>query len=472
MSTRPNEDPTLSSLAALRGRIRTRTLSSRELLEAFVARIDTHAWLNAVITLDLERAYAQAAACDDDAARGRWRGPLHGLPCTIKDAFDTAGLRTTGGATEYTDRIPNTDAVAVAHLRNAGAIVFGKTNVPRWCADYETFNATFGTTVNPWDRQRTPGGSSGGAAAAVAMGLTAFELGSDIAGSIRVPASFCGIAGHKPSVGIIDERGYFAHPHGRTTPSTMNVVGPLARTVEDLQLLLDVLTAPPVDGWTVRLPAARQRPWRIAVHGLDGHLVDSDVRAAMTTAAHALAAGGDRVTADPPPVELDESRRLFDAFLHAGTCLASPDSDTRGGSHAEWLRAGIAREHLRERWNAWFGDHDALLMPTWPAPAFVHNQTEPLLERRIDVDGASTTIGAARGWITYAGIAGLPATVVRVGTSGTGLPIGVQIIGPYLGDRTCLAIARRLEQILGVVEPPPAAGRATDPAAPSIEMDH
>ena len=185
--------------------------------------------------------------------------PLHGLPITIKDAIETAGIRSTGGARELETHVPARDAPAVARLKAAGAIVFGKTNVPRWSGDIQTFNDVFGVTNNPWDHTRTPGGSSGGAAAAVAAGLTSFELGTDIGGSVRIPSSYCGVFGHKPSFGIVSQRGYLDRVGGGRTDPDINVFGPLARSAEDLDLLLDVLAGPNADdavAWRLQLPAA------------------------------------------------------------------------------------------------------------------------------------------------------------------------------------------------------------------------
>lgn len=213
--------------------------------------------MNAVCTLAVDPARERCREADAATIDGQSWGPLHGLPITIKDAIATAGIRSTGGATALRDHVPVTDAPAVASLKAAGAIVFGKTNLPEWSGDWQSFNEMFGTTNNPWDLARTPGGSSGGAAAAVACGMTSFELGTDIGGSVRVPSAFCGVWGHKPSFGIIPTLGYLDEPAGGGTESDVNTFGPLARSALDLRLLLDVLAQPTAEraaAWQLHLP--------------------------------------------------------------------------------------------------------------------------------------------------------------------------------------------------------------------------
>ncbi|MBV9663299.1 MAG: amidase, partial [Actinobacteria bacterium] len=204
--------------------IRDKDLGSRELLELYLERIERlNGPVNAVVTLDADRARAAADEADAATARGDVLGPLHGLPITIKDAIEVAGVRSTGGAVELTDHVPTSDAVAVAKLKDAGAVVFGKTNVPRWSGDLQTYNEIFGTTNNPWETSRGPGGSSGGAATAVTCGFTSFEVGTDIGGSVRIPSHFCGTFGLKPSFGVIPQRGYLDQVGGGTTDADINV---------------------------------------------------------------------------------------------------------------------------------------------------------------------------------------------------------------------------------------------------------
>ncbi|MEA3020753.1 MAG: amidase, partial [Actinomycetota bacterium] len=246
------------SASELAAQIRRKQLGSRELLDSFLDRIDRlNGPINAVVTLDVERARAAADAADAATARGDAVGPLHGLPITIKDAIATEGIRSTGGAVELTDHVPTADAPAVARLKDAGAIVFGKTNLPRWSSDVQSFNEIFGQTNNPWNLDRIPGGSSGGAAAAVAAGFTSFELGTDIGGSVRIPSHWCGTFGLKPSYGVVPQRGYLDHTRGGSVDTDINVFGPIARSADDLDLLLGVLAGPAPEltpAWRVEMP--------------------------------------------------------------------------------------------------------------------------------------------------------------------------------------------------------------------------
>jgi amidase len=472
------------SARELASSIRSKTIGSRELLDLYLHRIDRlDASLNAVVTLDADTAFRAASKADDAVVRGERIGALHGLPVTVKDALETAGMRSTGGAAELRDNVPERDAPAVARIKSAGAIVFGKTNVPKWSADSQTYNELFGATRNPWDTSLSPGGSSGGPAVAVACGFTAFETGTDIGGSIRMPAHFTGVCGHKPSFGIVPSRGYLDHAGGGLAEPDMNVIGPLARDVRDLELLLDVLAGADEDqagAWQLRLPSARTGA-RLGVW-LDepSCRVDKEVLAVLEEAVAALEADGAEIDADARPVDFDESTRVFLALLSSAVSPGLSDEvferakeleavpresgedlllEMGRGTimrHRDWIAVNERRELIRRRWSAWFADHDALLCPVTPVAAQPMSD-ESLFSRTITVDGASRPANDLVLWPGLAGVACLPSTVVPVGRTASGLPVGVQVVGPYLGDRTSLKIAQRLGDLTGGYEAPPMA---------------
>lgn len=440
--------------------IRQRRVSSRELLTGYLERIERiNPALNAVVTLDAEAALDRADTADRATASGTDLGPLHGLPVTVKDAIETAGIRSTGGAVELRDHVPTADAPSVARLRRAGAVVFGKTNVPRWSGDIQTFNDVFGTTNNPWDQARTPGGSSGGAATAVASGLTSFEIGTDIGGSVRIPSGFCGVFGHKPSYGIISQRGYLDRVGGGVIEADVNVFGPMARSAADLQVLLDVLAGPDVENakaWRLDLPRARHddlRRYRIATW-FDDPLcpVEAECVEVLENAAAALGSAGASVVATPPPVAMSESFRLFNSLLMAAISLSADDpalGDAISGTHRAWLLLHHERTRLRQAWERWFDDFDAYLCPIMPMPAFPHDHEGTVGDRVVVINGEERNHVDALAWTGAVGVAYLPSTAVPVGFTRSGLPVGMQVVGPYLEDRTSLYLAARLEELLG-----------------------
>jgi amidase len=445
--------------------------------------------LNAVVTLDVERARQAAEAADvataaapTDSPDGGRLPPLHGLPVTVKDAIETAGLRSTGGARELEAHVPARDAPAVARLKAAGAIVFGKTNVPRWSGDIQTYNDLFGTTNilktcipdtdgllvtnNPWDLTRTSGGSSGGPAVAVATGMTSFELGTDIGGSIRIPSSFCGVYGHKPSFGIVSQRGYLDRVGGGVIDADINVFGPLARSPEDLDLLLSVLAGPSAEdeaAWRLDLPEPRHddlSQYRVGLWLDDPAAeVDTEVGDALHAAARALAKAGAQVTDTRPNIVLSDAVRLFHGLV-LGAVSVSLDAE-RGerlsGSHRRWLDLHQQRQLMRRQWADWFADYDALLCPVMPMVAFPHDHQGTLNDRVVTINGQLRSHGDTLAWTGLIGVAYLPSTVVPVGFTAGGLPIGAQIVGAFLEDRTPLFLAARLRDIVGGYEPPPLA---------------
>jgi amidase len=467
--------------------LRRREIGSRELLEHFLHRIER--WndgVNAVVTLDVERARAAADAADRALASGAGEGALFGLPMTVKDSFETAGLRSTCGVPELAGHVPGTDAIAVARLRAAGAVIFGKTNTPTWAGDWQTTNPIFGTTNNPWDRGRTPGGSSGGSAAALAAGFTSLELGSDIGGSIRVPAHCCGVFGHKPSHGLVPQRGHLPGPPGTRSEYDLNVVGPLGRSVDDLELALDALAGPLPElahAVALRLPSARAT--RLADFRVGAWLdeaacpIDGEMRQLLERAADALTKAGARIDREArPALDLREAVELYVTLLMPIMSLVFPEAVAeqlaRGGEqvpaeaaglvaasarayaarHRDWLRTHEQRERIRARWAEWFRDFDVLLCPVMLTPAFAHDAREIPL-RRLQVNGEERAYLENLSWPGLVTMALLPSTVIPVGRTRAGLPVGVQIVGPYLEDRTPLAFARAAERELGGFVPPP-----------------
>jgi amidase len=479
--------PAFRTASALIAALRRREVGSRELLDQALARIERlDGGINAVVALDVERARAAADAADRALAAGDPKGALLGLPMTVKDTFETAGLRTTCGVPELAQHVPSTDAVAVARLRAAGAVVFGKTNTPTWAGDWQTTNPIYGTTNNPWDRTRTPGGSSGGSAAAVAAGFTSLELGSDIGGSIRVPAHCCGVFGHKPSHGLVPQRGHLPGVPGTLTERDLNTIGPLARCVDDLELALDVVAGALPElahAVTLRPPPARGTKladFRVAAWFDEPACpVDHEMRGLLERAADTLTKAGARIDGEArPEIDFRAAVETYVELLMPIMSLELPDAVARqlaqGGEHVpanapgllaasaranaarhrDWLRSHERRERIRARWAEFFRRFDALLCPVMLTPAFVQDQSE-FTSRRLRVNGEDRPYLENIQWPAVITMALLPSTVIPVGRTAAGLPVGVQIVGPYLEDRTTLAFARAAERELGGFVPPP-----------------
>ena len=460
------DDIALWSATRQAAAIRQRDITSLALLEHLIARIARiNPALNAVITTDFDGARAAAAAADAALARGATVGPLHGLPVTIKDALETEGMRSTGGATELHNNIPARDAPVVRALKDAGAIVFGKTNLPRWSGDVQAFNEMFGTTENPWQTGRVPGGSSGGAAAAVAAGLTAFEIGTDIGGSIRIPSAYCGVFGHKPSFGIVPSTGYLDHVAGGTTEADVNVLGPIARSADDLEMLLGLLLRK--DGPLIaRLPPppAEVRTLRVAAWLDDDFCrVDDEVLAVLTRATDALAASGIAVDRHArPPINAAAAAGLGMWLVGAAVEQSSPDDVAEGSAgrpgattHRAWLDAHRAREAIREQWAQFFTQYDAVLLPVTFVPPFPHVQSGTFGDRTLTCNGAVRPYSDIVRWTILTGMAYLPVTVPPIGLGRSGLPIGVQVVGPYGSDYRTIRLAAHLAELCGGYRPPP-----------------
>lgn len=477
--------PTAEGLAAA---VRAGDVTASELTDEAIARIERDdPSINAICVADFDAARAAALHIDRTRAHDAGR-PLLGVPMTVKESYDVAGLPTTWGMPLHHDSVPTEDAVQVARLRAAGAVVLGKTNVPFGLQDIQTFNELYGTTNNPWDHDRTPGGSSGGSAAALAAGFGALSIGSDLAGSLRTPAHFCGVYVHKPTLGLVANRGMVA-PGTPALPvePDLAVVGPMARTARDLALLLDVMAGPdPLTlgtAYALTLPPARhQRLSEFRVLVLDEHPfipTGSDVRAGVGRVADALVAAGARVARQTPLLpDLAEAASLYtllqfsgsvarfpvdaEARLRTRAAALSPDDPSldaarlRGMvlSHRDWLEADHRRELHRHAWRRFFAEFDAVVCPITPTPAFPHDHGPDPLARRLDIDGVEYPYFDQLVWAGLATMPGLPATAIPTGLTPTGLPVGVQLIGPMFEDRTPLKLAELLEDEIGGFQAP------------------
>ena len=463
-----------------------REVSSVEVLQHFIARIEAHdGAINAVVVRDFDRALACAREADHRRQHGQPDdlGRLHGLPITVKESFDVAGLPTTWGMASRAGHRADADADVVSRLAAEGAIVVGKTNVPEGLADCQTVNPLYGRTNNPWDLARTCGGSSGGSAAALAAGFTCAELGSDLGGSLRTPAHFCGVHSHKPSYGLVSPIGHALDADN--TPTDLTVIGPMARSASDLRLLFDCITGPSAVeavGWKLALPEARRRrlgDFRVAVlHDHSACEVDATIREAITTLARDLQREGATVDFAPEwPIDLELCWQDYMIMMRAvgsrrapaeslrmladqGATLPSGDRSYRaavrraaGLSHYAWLALNSRRHRFREAWQRFFRSYDVVLCPVHASLAFPHDVASAREDRVIEINGRPQDYNQSLFWLAIAGLSYLPSTVRPV-TLGRGLPIGIQIIGPYLEDMTTLRFAELLDQLCPTLADP------------------
>jgi len=478
-------DTPFRSAKQLAADIRKKKIGCLELLDLYLARVEKYdGTLNAVVVRDFDRARTRARAADRALARRQVWGPFHGVPMTIKESYDVAGLPTTWGVPAYAKNIATKNAVAVDRLFGAGVVLFGKTNVPLFLADWQSYNAIYGTTNNPWDVARAPGGSSGGSAAALAAGLTGLEAGSDIGSSIRNPAHFCGIYGHKPTWGIVPRTGQ-ALPW-QTAAVDIDVVGPLARSTDDLALALSVMAGPEeieAAGWQLRLAPPRQkrlRDFRVAL------MLDAPVLAVDREVQDRLQALGDflgrqKAKVDDrarPAIDTGEAFSVYTRLLRAATSDRQSDADfeqnvaiarglavsdqsyyaraTRAAvlSHRDWLAANETRHRMRRAWAQFFTEYDLLLCPVAGTAAFSHDHKGERYERTLVVNGTRVPVTDHLFWAGYSGAFYLPSTAAPCGFTRGGLPVGVQIVGPQYGDLTCLAFAKQLEREFQAFVPP------------------
>lgn len=454
MSAKASDDiawlPATAQLAVLAAK----KVSSAELVELYLSRIDTYnASLNAIVTVDPDAARRVAKRSDAARARGDELGPLHGLPITVKDSYETAGMRTTCGRRDLADYVPTQDAEAVARLRRAGAIIMGKTNMPTGNQDVQASNPVFGRTNNPWDAARTSGGSAGGGAAATAAGLTSFDYGSEIGGSTRIPAHYCGLYGHKStwrSVPLVGHIPSAPGNPGRWGQADMACAGVQVRGARDIIPALEATVGPmrADGGFSYALAPPRAgalKDFRVAVWAEDPHCpIDADVRRAMDDAVAALRAAGAHVVEQPAtiPVDMAVSHNIFQSLVFGAFAVdrstLSPASAAALGlravrhprgeaanalgatlqSHRAWLFADAARHEMRDRWAGFFNEFDVLLLPVTPTPAPLHhNKDHDRLGRTIDVDGVSRSYWDQLKWNALANIAGTPATTMPITTN-------------------------------------------------------
>ena len=423
-------------------------VSAIEACEAAIARIEERdGKINAIVVRDFERAREAARELDRNRVANDTR-PLLGVPMTVKESHNVAGLPSSWGFPEFTGPV-DADSVVVSRLKAAGAVILGKTNVSVALADWQSVNPVYGRTCNPFDPGRVPGGSSGGAAAALAAGMVPLEFGSDIGGSIRIPAHFCGVFGHKPTYGVIPSRGQ-AFPGTNGVEIPLAVVGPMARSARDLSLALEV-TAGPEEGSGYRLdlpPMRRKRLGEFRVLVLADHPAcetDVSVSGPVRELAAALSERGVDVRLEA--VGLPDLRGAHDRYMKMlNTIMSRGVPGTETISAHVWMDLLDHQMRLARQWRSLFQDIDVVLAPPFGTPAFPHDDEPDWRKRTLPVNGLETPFGRQLAWPGLATFPGLPATAVPIATTDSGLPTGVQIVGDRYADRTTIGFAQFLEQ--------------------------
>ena len=466
--------------------LRARKVSASGLLEQCLDQYAKHNdALNAVIVTDIDRAKKAAAASDRRLKKGKPIGPFDGVPMTAKESFDWTGTPSTWGDPRFRDNIASADAVAITRLTDAGAVIYGKTNVPLMLADWQSFNDIYGTTNNPWDVTRVPGGSSGGSAAALATGMSALEIGSDIGASIRNPAHYCGVYGHKPTFGVVPYRGHLLP--GIVQSGDISVAGPLARSATDLAAMLKLLAGTDgveARGYTLTLPAAKQKSlkdFRVAVMVTDEQSeVDLPVQDLIGKLITFLGSQVKKLsTTARPSFTTKEAMDVYIALLRSATSRRQTDAEFIANTakvaasdplddnyltkmlrayvlpHRDWLRHSERRHQMRLLWDQFFGDWDVMLCPAAASAAFPHDQQGERHERTIPVNGKQVPTTDQLFWAGYSGGFYLPSTVAPLGLTAQGLPAGIQIIARQYGDYTSIRFAQLLEKEFAAFVPPP-----------------
>jgi len=483
----PRSDILTLPMHQLISKINNKEISSQELLEIQLEHISEHnASINAVITINEDLALKKAIEADEAMQKGENWGPLHGLPITMKDAYEVKDIISTGGSVKWKDHIPASNAVVADRLQQAGAIVFGKTNVPLLSGDWQSYNELYGVTNNPWNTHKTPGGSSGGSAAAVSMGFSSLEVGSDIGGSVRVPAHFCGVYGLKPSYGLIPLLGHLPPPPGILShQDTLSVAGPIARSPKDIQIALSVLAGTsPLEqkGWKLDLPPARHqkiKDFRVAIWPNDPFCnVENAISDAIEGFANQIGKLGATVQETNPGVSLQMNDDIYwnmsmpiiasgfpkstlekmKEFLRNSdpndTNLRVRHARAALLKHKSWLSFNERRLHIKAMWEEFFASFDVLICPVVFTTAFDHNHEPDMYNRTITVDGVDRKYFELTVWPSVATLPQLPSVAIPIGQNAEGLPIGVQVIGPYLEDYTPIAFAQAIEGVCSGYTPP------------------
>jgi len=460
-------------------------VSAVELVDQAIARIEKlDGPINAVIVRDFDRARDTAKEADRRRAGGQ-RAPLLGVPMTVKESYNVMGLPTTWGFPEFKDNRARDDAATVARLKEAGAIIVGKTNVPVALADWQSFNSIYGVTRNPWNLNYSPGGSSGGSAASLAAGYVPLEIGSDIGGSVRVPSHFCGVFGHKATYGLIPVRGQSLP--GTTRAADLGVCGPMARTAADLDLALGILAGPEremANGYRLALAEPRHadlEDYRVLV--LCEHpLVPTrrEIADAVSRFAARLEKAGVKIARSSDLVpDLAHAGRVYLQLLGAETnnrmppeqrraiedaaAKLSPGDDSLHAlrlrnvnlSHRDWVALDEQRMRIRAQWGILFDTFDVVIGPPLSTAAFPHDFNRDQNDKRVNIDGKEITYVDQLVWPGVATLAGLPATVAPIDSTSDGLPVGIHIMGAQFDDRTTIAFAGLIERAFGGFKPPP-----------------
>ena len=473
------------SALSLAQKIKSKEVSSEELTRLYIDRIETYDGdINAVIVRIFDRALEDARAADAALARGDDLGPLHGVPMTIKESYVIEGTASTWGLEDFKNNVASKDGLSVKRFREAGAHFLGKTNVPVNLADFQSYNPIYGTCGNPWDTSRTPGGSSGGSAASLAAGFCGLEAGSDIGGSIRNPAHFCGVYGHKPTYGVIPLSG---HELVEGMPDVdLAVCGPLARSADDLHVALDIMAGPAerdAVGWQLSLPASdieSLEGLRVALWPTDEMaMVSTDTSDRVRQVGDALSNAGAIVSDTARPnMDLEDAMKNYQTLLNSvmtagmdeemvsaaeefaagfdesDNSMAAVNARAVVLSHRKWIHANTQREKTRRVWDTFFSDWDILVCPQMATSAFPHDHSD-LSGRTIQVNNEEQPYWKQLFWAGMVVNAYLPSTVFPTGPDSNGLPIGLQAVSAPYRDHRTIAFAGLITQHVGGFTPPP-----------------